>query len=174
MLLGSVAERVVRESARPVMTVRQAGHGPASRILVLTDFSSAAHQALSAAQQYFPDANAHLLHVVSPTALTAPLSLAPAGRAITAASLAARNREWVQEAREQLARLGGGEIVEGDPAEVALARARSGAYDLIALGTAGRDGFERLMFGSVAQQIVRESPIPVLTARSLDLAVQGA
>nr|WP_275040584.1 universal stress protein [Deinococcus deserti] len=167
-LLGSIAERVVRESALPVITVRHGEPEPTSRILVMTDFSSAANRAYGAVQQYFPGAEVHLMHVVSPTALTAPVSLPPAGRAITASSLIARNREWIQEAREQLATLGGGEIVEGDPAEVALERARSGMYGLIALGTAGRGGVERLMFGSVAQRIVRESPVPVLTARALD------
>ncbi len=35
--------------------------------------------------------------------------------------------------------------------------------DLVAMGTHGRSGFERLMLGSVAEKVLRRSPVPVLT-----------
>jgi nucleotide-binding universal stress UspA family protein len=37
--------------------------------------------------------------------------------------------------------------------------------DVIAIGTHGRSGFTRLMLGSVADQVIRSSPIPVLVVR---------
>ncbi|WP_102128498.1 universal stress protein [Deinococcus planocerae] len=170
LLLGSVAERVVRESPVPVLTVRTGEPGMGGsfagfrRLLVLTDFSPAAHRAHDFAREAFPAAQMEVLHVVSAGSLQTPVPLTPAGRAVNAAALVARNQEWRREARHRLRELGGGELVEGDPADVALGRAWSGKYDALVLGTAAKTGLERLLFGSVAGRVVRESPIPVLTA----------
>ncbi len=41
--------------------------------------------------------------------------------------------------------------------------ATSLAADLIVLGTHGRSGFERLVLGSVAEKVLRRSPVPTLT-----------
>ncbi len=49
---------------------------------------------------------------------------------------------------------------EGRPAEEILKEAQS--VDLIVLGTHGRTGLDRLLLGSVAQEVVRRSPKPVL------------
>lgn len=40
--------------------------------------------------------------------------------------------------------------------------------DLIVLGTHGRRGMSRMMLGSVAERVVRTSPIPVLTVAAED------
>jgi len=40
--------------------------------------------------------------------------------------------------------------------------------DVIVIGTHGRGGFKRLMLGSVADQVIRSSPIPVLVVRGQD------
>jgi nucleotide-binding universal stress UspA family protein len=57
-------------------------------------------------------------------------------------------------------------VVSGDPAEQILDTARSIEADLIVMGTHGRRGLGRLVLGSVAERVVRESPIPVLTAHA--------
>jgi nucleotide-binding universal stress UspA family protein len=56
-------------------------------------------------------------------------------------------------------------LVEGGPAE--QIRKVSGRWraDLIVLGTHGRTGMRRFVMGSVAEQVVRSSPRPVLTVR---------
>jgi nucleotide-binding universal stress UspA family protein len=56
-------------------------------------------------------------------------------------------------------------VREGPPAETILAVAREERATLIALSTHGRTGLRRLLFGSVAEQVLRESPIPVLLLR---------
>lgn len=48
---------------------------------------------------------------------------------------------------------------------VILAEARRWPADLIVIGTHGRTGFSRLIFGSVAEGVVRKSHIPVLLIR---------
>ncbi len=51
----------------------------------------------------------------------------------------------------------------GTAYEAILAVAKDQGCDLIVLGTHGRRGVARLLLGSVAERIVRLSPIPVLT-----------
>jgi len=73
---------------------------------------------------------------------------------------------------EHAAELGAGEVVtavrEGEPAVELISYARAHDADLIATGTRGRHGEHSFLLGSVAEAIVRESPIPVLTVRQLD------
>lgn len=57
-------------------------------------------------------------------------------------------------------------LVEGDPATEILRVAEEGKCDLIVMGTHGRTGFGRLLMGSVAEQVVRKAPCPVLTIRT--------
>jgi nucleotide-binding universal stress UspA family protein len=57
-------------------------------------------------------------------------------------------------------------VVSGDPAELVLNTACDLDADLIVMGTHGRKGLSRLVLGSVAERVVRESPTPVLTAHS--------
>lgn len=49
--------------------------------------------------------------------------------------------------------------------EILAAAAESGA-DMIALTTHGRSGIGRLLFGSVAEAVLRASPVPVLMFRA--------
>ncbi|MFU2207924.1 universal stress protein [Solidesulfovibrio sp. C21] len=53
-------------------------------------------------------------------------------------------------------------IVCGDPAEQIIQEARKGGYDLIVMGTHGHGRLFGMVLGSVAQQTIRESRIPVL------------
>lgn len=57
-------------------------------------------------------------------------------------------------------------VTQGDPAVVILRLARTLRPDLIVMGTHGRKGWDRLRMGSVAETVVRVSPVPVLTVRS--------
>lgn len=54
----------------------------------------------------------------------------------------------------------------GKPAERILEEASSGSYDLIVIGTHGRQGMKRYWMGSVAETVIRRSPCPVLTIRA--------
>ena len=55
----------------------------------------------------------------------------------------------------------GGERV----ASVIVAAAKRWPADLIVIGTHGRSGFSRLLFGSVAEGVVRTAQVPVLLIR---------
>ncbi len=53
----------------------------------------------------------------------------------------------------------------GNAAEAIIKRTRAQDIDLIAMTTHGRSGISRLLFGSVAEQIVRHVSVPVLLLR---------
>jgi nucleotide-binding universal stress UspA family protein len=55
--------------------------------------------------------------------------------------------------------------VSGDPAVRIVETAAHGGFDLIAMGTHGRKGLDRIRMGSVAEEVVRTSRVPVLLAR---------
>lgn len=53
----------------------------------------------------------------------------------------------------------------GNPAESIIERARGEDIALVAMTTHGRSGISRLLFGSVAEQVVRHVDVPVLLLR---------
>ncbi|NGM70123.1 universal stress protein [Natronolimnobius sp. AArcel1] len=59
-------------------------------------------------------------------------------------------------------------VREGRPAAEICEYVREIDADLIATGTRGRHGENRLLLGSVAERVVRTSPVPVLTVRQLE------
>jgi nucleotide-binding universal stress UspA family protein len=56
-------------------------------------------------------------------------------------------------------------LAQGAPAVETLAVADRVKADLIVMGTHGRQGLDRMLLGSVAERVVRSSPVPVLTIR---------
>ena len=58
-----------------------------------------------------------------------------------------------------------GVILVGRPSEELVKLAEEKGIDLIIMGTHGRAGFDRLLFGSVAHEVVRAAPCPVMTIR---------
>lgn len=182
LVLGSVAEHVVRHSPIPVLTVPSAGSMSATtreeglmttqvqvrRILVPTDFSPGAGAALDWAMALAGALGAAVtvLHVLDLSAL--------AGLASSAAlmSAAAELVDRIRAATEQemaglVERVPGvaSMLREGTPRQVILQAAGEIQVDLIVMGTHGRTGLAHVIFGSVAEHVVRHSPVPVLTVR---------
>jgi len=56
-------------------------------------------------------------------------------------------------------------IRRGRPAEEILASTRESGANLIAMATHGRTGLGRLLFGSVAEAVLRHAPVPVFMIR---------
>ena len=54
-------------------------------------------------------------------------------------------------------------ILTGDPATEILKTIDTEAIDLVIMGTHGYKGLEHMIFGSVAEKVVKKSPVPVLT-----------
>jgi len=56
-------------------------------------------------------------------------------------------------------------MLEGDPAAEIVRYARDAGIDQIVIGTHGRTGVERLLMGSVAEKVMRDSPCSVLVVK---------
>jgi nucleotide-binding universal stress UspA family protein len=56
-------------------------------------------------------------------------------------------------------------VLTGIPYEVIVKFAKDNKIDLIIIGSHGRKGIDRILFGSTAAQVVRYAPCPVLTVR---------
>ncbi|MDQ2056428.1 universal stress protein [Halobellus sp. H-GB7] len=132
-----------------------------SDILIPTDGSPGAQEAiehgLEIAQQY--EATVHALYVVDTrVSRSGPLLelLQREGRK------AVRNLE---EAGTQAGLTVVTEVVEGVPPQEILEYSAMQGIDLIVMGTQGRTGIDRFVMGSVAERVVRHSPVPVLMVR---------
>ncbi len=62
-------------------------------------------------------------------------------------------------------------VRRGVPSDEILAGARETGADLIAMTTHGRSGLGRLLFGSVAEEVLRHSDIPVFLLRCTEAEV---
>jgi nucleotide-binding universal stress UspA family protein len=56
-------------------------------------------------------------------------------------------------------------VAEGEPAEQIDLFAAKNKIDLIIMGTHGKSGLRRLLTGSVAEQVMRKTPCPMLVVR---------
>ncbi|MFC1866265.1 universal stress protein [Chloroflexota bacterium] len=54
------------------------------------------------------------------------------------------------------------EVLEGNPTKAILKYSKDTDVDLIIMSTHGRSGFSRMVFGSVADKVLRQTEVPVL------------
>jgi nucleotide-binding universal stress UspA family protein len=138
------------------------------RVLVPLDGSAIAEGALSFIRQVAGplDLDVTLLCVVVPS----PPGVVEGGPVIVddAAQLQAKAEAYLAPLAAEL-RAGGvrvaTEVRRGDPVIEILAGAREMRADLIAMTTHGRTGFGRLLLGSVAEAVLRQSGVPVILMR---------
>jgi len=110
-------------------------------------------------------ATLHALYVVN----TASLSNLPLEASMDAVSQGLRDEGTV--AMNEVERLVSEDVdlelvtEDGSPAREIVEYATRTGCDLVAMGTHGRSGVDRLLLGSVAERVLRRSPVPVLTIR---------
>lgn len=139
------------------------------RILCPIDFSDCSRRALEHAivLAKWYDARLTLFHACAPVPISA---YAAVGAMMPSTLVGGEDPNEVRQAMQQFASLGtamptGAEIAlgEGDAATEILAKADAERSDLIVLGTHGRSGLERLLLGSVTENVLRKARCPVLT-----------
>jgi len=54
------------------------------------------------------------------------------------------------------------EVLTGNPAEEIIKYSKNNGIDLIIMSTHGRSGFSRIVFGSVADKVIRQTETPIL------------
>lgn len=175
LVLGSNAARLVRSATCPVVTVHgdDAARFRAVRtILVPTDLSDDALHAAEAAAQVLgdgPDRRIVLLHVYRfPMVLTSAPAFA----------LTREIADFVRRTREELEGIAARfreqgiavevQIEEGLPSHSILEQAKKVDADMIAMGTHGRSGLDRLFLGSTAERVLPAAPCPVLTVHEAE------
>jgi nucleotide-binding universal stress UspA family protein len=139
-------------------------------ILFPTDFSEGSSQAL----QYAVDmtkkygARLYVVHVIYDIAKAT-------GWYVPHVSMDQMYKDIEEGAKKELERFGVEElsglknlersVVMGVPHEEIINFAKKNKIDIIVMGTHGRKGIDRILFGSTAAQVVRFAPCPVLTVR---------
>lgn len=175
LILGSVAELVLRRAACPVLTVppraQKTSNLPFKRILCPVDFGDSSKAALELAASIASESDADLtiMHVLEPGADADPLTYRPitvpeyhqARREEACAQLKALvdddMREWCRPSTH---------IARGKPYREILGTATEDASDLIVMCVHGRNPVDLALFGSTTNHVVRAATCPVMTLRA--------
>jgi nucleotide-binding universal stress UspA family protein len=173
LLLGSVAEEIVRMSPCPVLTVRETTPEtiePKS-ILVPLDFSDFSSEAFSVARTLAADVGATIraLHVIEETIhpsfyVTGQTSLQSWYPEVEASAVKEMRRiaekAWGPEVPVEY------HVKEGRAPVDIVAFAKRNDIQLIVMASHGLSGIEHLLLGSVTEKVVRLAPCPVFTVKS--------
>jgi nucleotide-binding universal stress UspA family protein len=169
LLLGSVAEKVVRTATAPVLTVRgDAVINPdgISRILVPHDFSESSAAVMSSAGVWARALSAEitLLHVVEPIVYPEFYSVDVLSDDVMG-RLSSRSEEALQTAAAETLKGVSAtiEVEVGKAADTITSFANPERFDLVIMGTRGLSAIENLLLGSVAESVLRRCQVPLLT-----------
>jgi nucleotide-binding universal stress UspA family protein len=171
-ILGSVADQVAAATPCPIFIVRpsEPGGHPTTpevrRVIVPLDGSAQEARALAAARTLaaLRSAPLQLLTAIDPDAVVPPVAAVDAavGRDELAAA-EAEAQQMLEQAGARLLRAGQAvawHVRQGPAAAVILATVAAG--DVIVLGSRGGSGHGKWPLGSVAAQVLRYAPTPVL------------
>jgi nucleotide-binding universal stress UspA family protein len=170
LVVGSVAQSVVRQASAPVLLVHgriEWKPGRAREVLVPLDGSPSSEAIVASVERLAGplDFAVHLFHALEP---------APAGvEASGAAGMDVAHRE--QEARRYLAGTAArlqakglrvqSSVRLGRAVDAILAAVEEHGIGLVAMSTHGRTGLGRLLIGSVAEHVLRSIAVPVVLWR---------
>ena len=181
LLLGSVAERVIRRSPAPVLVVppgigkkAQASMGLGS-VLCAVDFSQPSSRAVDYAGSIAAAAGARLLlaHALEWSEETE--TFPTGGRPFLPSSEEDAIDRLSQLLTPEMRSLCDPELVVGygTPADEVLRLARERDVNLVVLGIRQRNRIDLALFGSTTQRLIRESACAVLTVRTLESLLPG-
>jgi nucleotide-binding universal stress UspA family protein len=147
---------------------------PPTRILVPTDFSECSDRSLAYAAEVAARVGAKLLllHVSPPPPeFGYPLPESAAFQIAEWTRTVRERREAAQEAMTEAMQPFAGmveidlRVEEGEAVDSIIRVAEESECDLVVVGSHGRRGLRRAMLGSVAERVVRLSPVPTLVVR---------
>lgn len=175
LLLGSVAEAVVRAAPVPVLMIRgQSAWKPwaTGKILVPLDRSQTSEAILPVVERLAGprDLMISLLEVIEPIP-SAVKAETPLGFEDMVSLRREDAERYLAKAAEPLREKGlrvEWAVQHGMPAERIAAAAAQESVDLIAMATHGRSGLGRLFFGSVAEGVLRSAAMPVLVFKAAE------
>lgn len=145
---------------------------PIKKILCPTDFSDPSFEALDVASELALQFSSELImiHVVPPIPVVAAEHMSPAAfnvpayqQEMEASSMKILEEHIEKRVPEEVSTRG--MVLLGDPSDQIVDMAKNEKVDLIVIATRGQTGFRRLVFGSVAEKVVRYATCPVLSIR---------
>ncbi|WP_251328301.1 universal stress protein [Haloplanus pelagicus] len=134
-------------------------------VLVPFDGTPQSEAALRFVLAEWPDADVTLLYVVDPVTSGFTQRALPGSSEAWYEHARDTAQEQLDAARELAGRPIDTRIEVGSPARVAVEVAGDGPFDHIVVGSHGREGVSRILLGSVAEDVVRRSPVPVTVVR---------
>lgn len=181
--VGSTAERLIQHCPCPILVDRKSAAplplnprsaGPPLRIdkvLVPVDFSGCSLKGLRYAIQFAQEFAAEItvLHVLD-LGYSEPMDIRATGTLSRFARWAIKDGKDQMQRFIKRARFGRikfkSEFVIGTPVEQISNFALSNDFDLILTSTHGLTGFKHVLIGSIAEHLVRQSPVPILVVPS--------
>ena len=151
ILVGSNTEKVVRDAEVPVLSVKNVSREiKLDKIIFATDFSDERNFVFPFVKSFAESAGAeiHLLKII--------MNSTPENREETERQI---NRLRNENRFNYPAHIFSGEIEEESIRQFAEAQ----KFEIVALGTHGRHGLVHFFKGSIAEELVNHSSIPVLT-----------
>ncbi len=171
-LLGSTAERVVRKAPVPVLVAKRVFTAESKGFLVPTDFSpsakKAAEEAIALAENFggrvlffhafdlsfvYTSVYGPELAPVPPTPLLTPADIEGEWHAFLSDLPSLEKVSWEKR------------TTEGRVVTAIIRCAVEQQADVIVMGTHGHSDLAHVLLGSVAEQVVRTAPCPVVTVR---------
>lgn len=174
LLLGSVTETVIRRAPVPVTAVRHSQQQieRPEHLLVPFDGSTQSRRALAYTVDRFEDASVTVLYVKQlPTYLTGdtPQGIETRENGVTSSRQQHDQTAEILATAETVASQHGRQIettdTDGKPARAIVEYAETNDIDHVVVGSSGRDGIARLLLGSVAETVVRRSPVSVTVSK---------
>ncbi|HEY3566607.1 MAG TPA: universal stress protein [Thermoanaerobaculia bacterium] len=155
--LGSTADRVVRKAPCPVFVVRSGATFPPTRALVPVDLSPVSAGALRFATAFLRETGGKLtdietLFVLNPLEVEGSLQFTPG-----------QVERFAGEELDRFTKLNAPadhtshQVLIGYPREEILREIEDRRADIVVLGTHGRSGFERMMIGSIAAEVLQRA-----------------
>lgn len=184
--MGSVADKVLHMADNPLLLIRSQAHAPSTqeslpeRLVVPIDGSELAEEILphvtylATAMDLTVDlvqvtmSEAEYYQAMSMGLRVLPPTL-PSFQSFSD-SLDGEARQYLADVKNRLTRQGvasvNARLVQGSPADSVVDMATSSGHCLVAMTTHGRSGVGRMVLGSVAERVVRQSGGPVLLVRA--------
>jgi nucleotide-binding universal stress UspA family protein len=182
LLMGSVAEEIVRLSKGPVFTVRESEESKPlkayNKILVPIDFSDYSGKAISYAKEIASayDSQLQLLHIIEEKAHPAFSLSGKSSIFDLVPNIEAESRKRIE---ELLNNAPGPDVkstihIQGGNASSDIIKFTSEySSDLVVIASHGLTGIEHLLLGSVTEKVVRMAPCPVVTIKPFGKSLIG-
>jgi nucleotide-binding universal stress UspA family protein len=136
-----------------------------SHVVIPFDGTPQSEAALTFAVDEWPDAAVTLLYVIDPVTAGFAQRALPGSSETWYENARETARSCLDDARELAGRPVRTRIEVGSPARAIVDVASEEPFDHVVLGSHGREGVSRILLGSVAEGVVRRSPVPVTVVR---------